>query len=1186
MLRTRGYETPREETIDLQGMDYIAEAVLSFSVSRLGDQLNQEANSLVGVGNDLEWVEGQFRWMEAFIKDAEAKSDQDERVKNWIQEVRILAYQAEDIIDTFLVEIALSTGALGTIGNFNARRKLASEIERMKVRIHSISESREFYGIESITASTAGQSSREQGTLSPHGEEPHFVGFQAELEKLMQQLAQGEQRRSVVSIVGMGGQGKTTLARKLYQNDAVRRHFHPCLWISVSQVHDLRELLLVVMKRCIGRSNRNVCADELREKIAEHLRGKRYLIVLDDVWTFGAWDGIKDAFPSTSNGSKVLLTTRNRDVALHADPISEPHELRGLDEDESWELFLKKAFSGGDANFSIDPQHLRREIFRKCQGIPLAIVIIGGLLSRRTEPREWKNILKSIAWQLIEGEDRMSGILSLSYRDLPYYLKPCFLYLGIFPPDYEIPAKKLIQLWVAEGFLKERGALTLEEVGEECLHELLRRSLIHVAAKSSSGAIKSCRIHGVSRDFAVSKAEEDVFLEVHSSASASKPCKGRRLAVHHAERFDFLNRFISNLRSLLIHNGGVHRLIGDKEEKLICGSFKLLRVLDMEGVEVEKLPSEIGELVHLKYLGFAVRSKTLPTNVANLFNLQTLCMSNSLGHIRIPVSVLEMQQLRHVRVAGNQCWIETEGRPGFGQLWSSSSLQTLENVVATEWMTDGCLGSLTKLRKLGIDIYLMPYRGSVERIWKSITTMESLESLYARTRYGSLGQVPSLNHLPNLCKLKLEGRIENPPLLGGLPTYLTKLILEESCLEQDPVPSLEKLEHLRILSLGKNSYKGEKITCSVNGFPRLKCLKLENLPCLREWIVEKRSMPCLLDLVLGPCSNLKEVPDLQHVPTLKRFQVSNMNSEFKDKIQQYIGKDWSKVQHISSPKGLLYDGKTGEQIGELSAEDGHKGSIYAASWSPDSKQVLTVSADKTAKIWEIAEDGNGKVHKTLSRPGSGGADDMLVGCLWQNDYLVTGSLGGMITVFSASDLDKEPVSFSGHIKSASALAVLPQGSQKTILSSSYDGLIVRWIKGIGYSGKLERKDNSQIKCFVTAEEELVTYAFDNKVKRIPLQGDQCGEVETIDVGAQPKDVNLAPQCPGLALVSTEMGVVMLRGPKVVSTIKLGYAVAASAIAPDGTEAIIGGQDGNLHIYSVSGDTLTEERVLEKHRGNL
>ncbi|XP_058091558.1 actin-interacting protein 1-2 [Magnolia sinica] len=297
--------------------------------------------------------------------------------------------------------------------------------------------------------------------------------------------------------------------------------------------------------------------------------------------------------------------------------------------------------------------------------------------------------------------------------------------------------------------------------------------------------------------------------------------------------------------------------------------------------------------------------------------------------------------------------------------------------------------------------------------------------------------------------------------------------------------------------------------------------------------------------------------------------------------------DGTKFITVSSDKkGILYDGKTAEKIGELSMEDGHKGSIYAVSWSPDSKQVLTVSADKTAKIWEISEDGNGKVRKTLSCPGSGGVDDMLVGCLWQNDHLVTVSLGGMITLFSASDPDKAPVAFSGHMKSVSALAVLSQSSQKSILSSSYDGLIVRWIQGVGYSGKLERKDSSQIKSFAAVEEELVTYAFDNKVRRIPLQGDQCGDVETIDIGTQPKDLNLTLHSPELALISTDTGVVMLRGSKVVSTINLGYAVTASAIAPDGSEAIVGGQDGKLHIYSISGDTLTEESVLEKHRGAL
>lgn len=297
--------------------------------------------------------------------------------------------------------------------------------------------------------------------------------------------------------------------------------------------------------------------------------------------------------------------------------------------------------------------------------------------------------------------------------------------------------------------------------------------------------------------------------------------------------------------------------------------------------------------------------------------------------------------------------------------------------------------------------------------------------------------------------------------------------------------------------------------------------------------------------------------------------------------------DGTKFISVSSDKkGIIYDGKTGEKMGELSMEDGHKGSIYAVSWSADSKQVLTVSADKTAKVWEIMEDGYGKVKRTLACPGSGGLDDMLVGCLWQNDHLVTASLGGMINIYSASDLDKMPISFSGHMKSITALACAVRSGEKVILSSSYDGVIIRWIQGIGYGGRLARKDNTQIKCFAAVEEELVTSGFDNKVWRIPLNGDQCGNAESVDVGSQPKDLNLAVQTPEFALVSTDSGVIMLRGLQVVSTIKLGYTATASTISPDGSEVIVGGQDGKLHIYSIDGDTLKEEAVLEKHRGAI
>ncbi|CAN6892377.1 unnamed protein product, partial [Brassica oleracea] len=161
--------------------------------------------------------------------------------------------------------------------------------------------------------------------------------------------------------------------------------------------------------------------------------------------------------------------------------------------------------------------------------------------------------------------------------------------------------------------------------------------------------------------------------------------------------------------------------------------------------------------------------------------------------------------------------------------------------------------------------------------------------------------------------------------------------------------------------------------------------------------------------------------------------------------------------------------------------NGHKGSIYAVSWSPDGKEVLTVSADKSAKVWEILDSGNGTLKTTLTCPGSsGGVDDMLVGCLWQNDHIVTVSLGGTISIFSASDLDKSPFQFSGHMKNISSLSVL-RGNSDYILSGRYDGLICKWMMGRGFCGKLQREQNSQIKCFAAHEEEIITSGFDNTV---------------------------------------------------------------------------------------------------------
>ncbi|XP_058114519.1 putative disease resistance protein At1g50180 isoform X2 [Magnolia sinica] len=523
----------------------MAEFMVELLVEKLAEQFIQEAIFLHGVRDEVQSLEEEFKAMQCFLKDADAKQG-DERVKNWVGDVRDAAYDAEDVIDTFLFKIATlkRRGLMGYITRyaciFNeliARHKVVSEILRINKKIDRISKRKSTYGIENIGqgagTSSAGQSHQDWRLTSPNVPEPDFVGFEKELETLVARLTEGELRRCVVSVVGMGGLGKTTLTKKLYNADTVKKHFDTHAWICVSQEYSARDLLQVFVRRwrvVSDNTEERLNIAELRDKISEYLNDKRYLVVLDDIWKSEAWDALKDAFPDVNNGSRVVLTTRNEDVALYADPDprNRPHKLRCLTIEESRDLFRRKTYGGC-------PQDLEKLIVENCHGLPLAIAVIGGLLSRKEE-WEWENVRKSISGQIQGG---ISSILSLSYKDLSYDLKPCFLYLGNFPEDYEFHVQELIRLWAAEGFLKEREGLTLEEVGEDYLMQLVQRSMVQVARRSSSGRIKSCRIHDLLRDLSISEAKESKFLEVQflklqddNGNATPAASRARRLAVH------------------------------------------------------------------------------------------------------------------------------------------------------------------------------------------------------------------------------------------------------------------------------------------------------------------------------------------------------------------------------------------------------------------------------------------------------------------------------------------------------------------------------------------------------------------------------------------------------------------------------------------------------------------------------
>ncbi|XP_058114675.1 putative disease resistance protein At1g50180 [Magnolia sinica] len=928
-----------------------ARSVVELLLQKLADPLIRQAFFSHGVGDKFDWLEAEFSRMRPFLKYAdEVEQDGDERVKKWAGEVRDaasnaedvveqdgdervkrwagevidVAYDAEDVIDTFVLKIATlrRRGFVGCIRRyaffFNkliGSHDVGSEMERIKTDIRSISERMSTCGIQNIGqgagTSSASLSLEQRIRTFPLTPDPDFVGFEDDLERLVVQLTEGGLRRSVVSIVGRAGIGKTTLAKEVYNDARVKNHFEYCAWISLSRQYGLRHPLEKIVEQLMEEkvTEMKVAAGFYMKKISEYLKEKRYLIVLDYVCTEQTWDDLNGAFPDMKNGSRVMLTTRNRDVALYADEESHFHQLQFLNNENSLKLLCKKAFPGRDGYC---PQHLEelgRKIVEECDGLPLLIVITGRYLSRK-EQTEWKKsreIITGFRWSLagrfVDEEIEISDILCFSYKYLPYYLKSCILYLGNFPMDHELRTKELIRLWAAEGLVEERREETMEEVGEEYLKELVERGIIKVTGTSSSGGIKSCRIHPLLSYFSILEAEECKFSEVYPRFMRIPPAsRARRLALNHA----FLSFSAPLIRSLLV-DASSDIFLSRSEEKLLYRGLKLLRVLHLHGFEIKNLPIEVGELIHLRYLRCTkTLLKSLPSSIANLPNLQTLHVTSPYD-INIPSAILEMQQLRHLQVAGlvkvNYLgwmgnWGLIQGHPRLEQI---SNLQTLSQVKPGEWI-QGCLGKLTNLRKLGIALDTV---ADANVLYESIVKMDHLSSLsvvtlaHVNRTLGLL--VPPLSHLLKLSKLHLEGKLDKLPESTEFPTNLTKLTLAYSCLNQDPMATLEKLRNLRILRLLGYSYVGEEMVCSAEGFPQLESLHLQGLFQLVEWRVDVGAMPSLLHLQISTCHNLKKLPEgLRHLNTLKTLGLQYMLNDFQQRLQKYRGEDWHKVQHIPS----------------------------------------------------------------------------------------------------------------------------------------------------------------------------------------------------------------------------------------------------------------------------------------------
>ncbi|WMV59788.1 hypothetical protein MTR67_053173 [Solanum verrucosum] len=353
---------------------------------------------------------------------------------------------------------------------------------------------------------------RHVSTSSPNVQQKP-VGFQEDLEKIVDRLRGGPSELDIITIVGMAGIGKTTLAKRAYNDPSVVNRFDVHAWITVSQEYRERDILfdlfysVVPPTNEINQERRN---QETADRVYKSLKWKRFLIVVDDMWSTDAWDNVSRLFPDDNKGSRIILTSRLTDLATYANPDGQPHRLDFLNNDEGWELLHQKLFGKRGCPFELEK--IGRSIAEKCQGLPLAIVVVAGHLSKMSKTTDcWNTVAESVGSVVNREPGQCLDILALSYNYLPQHLKACFLYMGAFPEDFEIPVWKLIRLWVAEGFLNATGLTTVEEIAEECLEDLIDRSLV-LAVKRSNGKLKTCKLHDIMRDFCLEEAKRQNFL--------------------------------------------------------------------------------------------------------------------------------------------------------------------------------------------------------------------------------------------------------------------------------------------------------------------------------------------------------------------------------------------------------------------------------------------------------------------------------------------------------------------------------------------------------------------------------------------------------------------------------------------------------------------------------------------------
>ncbi|KAK2441015.1 disease resistance protein RPM1 [Trifolium repens] len=899
--------------------------------------LKESVNMIRGIPNDeIAHMKHELETIEEFIHQADKMADAEgddladgtrEKIKQLIE----ASFRIQDVIDEYIIrkeeelpegvideyiirdeqqlpDPGCAAGASDYVKTKMLRLQIAHDIHSIKSRIDEMkdtSSEKDHVG-SSSSATNLKATSLQNLRMAPFNmAETDVVGFEKPGNKLVDWLVNGRTDLTVVSVVAMGGQGKTTLAKKVFDNNEVIKHFDCRVWITVSKSNNievLRGMLEELCKQQKVNPPQNIekmTRESLIGEVKNCLQEKRYVVVFDDVWDSDFWDYIKLAMIDEKKGRRILITTRDMKVvkACRSSSFVEIHKLECLPYQQSLELFNKKAFHDLNGCCPENLVDISTEIVQKCSGLPLAIIVIGGLLSRRNRDfSEWNRFNTNLNLELKENS-MIKIILGHSYHDLPYNLKSCFLYFGLYPEDCIVRSNILTKQWMAEGFVKEDTGMTLEEVAEGYLTELIRRSLVQVDLISIDGRVKGCRVHDLVHAMIIEKCEDLSFCKnifVDKQSSLTGMVRRLSIATGSDDSVEWVEIENSQVQSLLVYG---YETLPKSLLKRIPTKHKRLKVLNLELDPLYELPNDLGRLSHLKYfrVSMALEKLSVPKSIGMLSNLETLDLEDAMS-IVLPKEICKLRKLRHLLGSDTNL---TPLKDGIGGM---TSLQTLTTFRLDDDLDENDnrelieeLGKLKQLRKLGLHEVNDKH---ISAMCSSINEMQQLEELSISTcgYPWDLTDMDLNSPPPKLRIVKLDVKLEKFPKWISKLKNLVKLKVKLRYWQLDYVMKLLKgmptLLSLSISPCGFEDRMQSLLHFRDGWFKNLKELNVERFDSLKSILIDKGALGSLKKLRLYKLLQIKTLPiGIEHLEKLESLILEHMSSELKQSLIPNVGKE-------------------------------------------------------------------------------------------------------------------------------------------------------------------------------------------------------------------------------------------------------------------------------------------------------